>query len=333
MKHLNTSLCSQLNIELPIIQAPIGSASCPRLAAAVSEAGGLGMLALSWRSVSEIRQMIRDTRELTARPFGINLVLAWPQSERLEVCLEEGVKIVSFFWGDPSAYIDTVHKAGALVIPTVASAAEARRMIDLGSDLIVAQGWEAGGHVWGQVGTLALIPKVVDAVFPVPVVASGGIADGRGIAAALALGAAGVWIGTRFLASEEAAAHPLYKQKIIEATESDTVYSSLFDIGWPNAPHRTLRNSTALCWELEGRPTAPDRPKEKEEVAFYSGGRPVVRYSDTMPLPGMTGDLEALALYAGQGAGLISRTQPAGEIVLQLAQEAARTLKRCADLV
>ena len=330
---LHTTLCTLLNIQLPIIQAPIGSATSPELVAAVSNAGGLGMLALSWRNLEECRQIIRETRRLTNLPFGINLVLEWSQVERLKVCLEEEVKIVSFFWGNPEPYIQIAHHSGAVVLHTVASASEAKQAVEAGVDVIVAQGWEAGGHVWGKVATFALVPSIVDVVSSIPVVAAGGIADGRGIAAALALGASGVWMGTRFLVSDEASVHPLYKQKIIEATEDNTVYSSLFDIGWSNAPHRTLRNSTVSHWEAAGNPPISKRPNEGEIIAYFAEGRQIERYSDVIPLPGMSGDVEALALYAGQSVGLVSRLQPAGEIVQQLADEAANVLAKCATLV
>jgi len=330
---LHTSLCTLLNIQLPIIQAPIGSATSPELVAAVSNAGGLGMLALSWRTLEECRQLIRETRRLTNLPFGINLVLEWSQVERLKVCLEEEVKIVSFFWGNPEPYIQIAHDSGAVVLHAVASASEAKQAVEAGVDVIVAQGWEASGHVWGKVATFALVPSIVDVVSSIPVVAAGGIADGRGIAAALALGASGVWMGTRFLVSDEASVHPLYKQKIIEATEDNTVYSTLFDIGWSNAPHRTLRNSTVSNWEAAGSPPISKRPNEGEIIAAFADRRQIERYSDVIPLPGMSGDVEALALYAGQSAGLISGLQPAGEIVRQLAAEAADVLTKCAALV
>lgn len=333
MSLIQTPFCQLLGIKLPIVQAPIGSASCPALAAAVSEAGGLGMLALSWKNTDEIRQIIRETRKLTNRPFGVNLVLEWNQQERLQVCLNEGVKIVSFFWGEPAPYVQKAHEADALAIHTVATAAEAGRAVECGADAIVAQGWEAGGHTWGKVATMPLIPQVVDAVAPVPVIAAGGIADGRGIAAALMLGAAGVWIGTRFLVSEEAAVHQVYKEKILEASENDTIYSGLFDVGWENAPHRTLRNSTVEQWEAAGCPPNQQRPNEGQEIASFADGRVVVQYSDVIPLATMTGNLEALALYAGQSVGVVSRIQPAAEIVKQLADEAAKTIEICAKLI
>jgi len=330
---LNTAFCQLLHIDLPIVQAPIGSATTPALAAAVSNAGGLGMLSVTWHSLDVIRQMIRETRRLTSHPFGVNLVLQWPQEERLRVCLEEGIAIFSFFWGDPSPYIPSIHAVGALAMHTVASAAEAKHVCDMGVDICVAQGWEAGGHVWGQIATLPLVPRVVDAVAPIPVLAAGGIADGRGIAAALMLGASGVWLGTRFLASAEAHIHPLYQEKVLHACEADTIYSCLFDGGWPDAPHRTLRNSTISRWEASGSSQGGERPGEGETVATSPGGRLIVRYSDMMPQPGMVGDVEALALYAGQSVGLISDVQSAGTLVKMLADETIQALKHGKSLL
>jgi nitronate monooxygenase len=323
---LRTPLCDLLGIEVPLVQAPVCSA--PALAAAVSEAGGLGMLQLSWLEAGEAREAVRKTRRRTRRAFGVNLVLEWPQEERLELALEEGVRIVSFFWGDPAAYAARVHEHDGLVLCTVAGAEEARRVVAAGADVVVAQGWEAGGHVWGEVTTLALVPRVVDAVDPVPVVAAGGIADGRGFAAALALGAAGVWVGTRFVASEEAELHPDYKERVLRAAETDTFWSSVFDVGWPDAPHRTLRNSTIRSWEAAGRPEPGRRPGEGETVAVREDGSGVVRYAVSDPAPGMTGELEALALYAGQGAGLVREILPAAEIVRTMAAEAEHSLER-----
>jgi nitronate monooxygenase len=330
---LQTSLCTLLNIEFPIIQAPIGGVVTPALAAAVSNAGGLGMLALTWHSPEQVRRAIRQTRELTDRPFGVNLILHWPQHERLQVCLEEGVPVVSFFWGDPSPYIAAAHTAGSLVMHTVGSALEARRVREAGVDILVAQGWEAGGHVWGQVATLPLVPCVVDAVAPAPVVAAGGIADGRGLAAVLALGAAGAWMGTRFVASQEANAHPLYKQKVLQAAETATTYSCLFDDDWPDAPCRTLHNSTLTNWQGKGSPPRGARPGEGEVVATGAGGSPVRRYSGTLPKPGMTGEIEAMALNAGQSVGLVSRLQSAHDIVKDVVDEAVRTLQHCMQLL
>src|SRR5947209_641558 len=186
----------------------MGGAVTPTLAAAVSNAGALGMLPLTWTPPKEMAAVIEEMRELTERPFGVNLGLAWDQRERLASALTAGAPVISFFWGDAGHLIGEAHEAGALVFVTVGTGAEGQAAAAAGADVIVAQGWEAGGHVSGTVSTLALVPRVVDAVAPVPVVAAGGIADGRGLAAALALGATGAWVGTRFLAAHEAAITP-----------------------------------------------------------------------------------------------------------------------------
>jgi NAD(P)H-dependent flavin oxidoreductase YrpB (nitropropane dioxygenase family) len=319
----DTALTRMLGIEVPIVQAPIANLTCPELVAGVSNAGALGMLSVTWREPQDIRSLLRTIRELTDRPFGVNLVLAWDMRKRLEVCLEEGVPVVSFFWGDPSPFLGSVRQAGAAAMLTVGSADEARIAVDQGVDILVAQGWEAGGHVIGSVATLPLVPSVVDAATGTPVVAAGGIADGRGLAAVLALGAAGAWLGTRFVASQEALAHAEYKQHVVRAKATDTVYTTLFNLGWDDAPHRVLRNSTVAAWEAAGSPAA-DRPREGEVVAWLPDGTQAVRYSDYEPAAGMTGQVEALAHYAGQSAGLVAAVQPVSEIIRQIAEESVR---------
>jgi NAD(P)H-dependent flavin oxidoreductase YrpB (nitropropane dioxygenase family) len=329
---MQTPLCKRLGIELPIIQAPMGGAVGPALAAAVSNAGGLGML-VPWRAdLAMVRQQIRETRSLTSRPFGINLNLEFPQQERLEAALDEGVRIISFFWRDPAALVPLAKAAGATVLHTVGTAIAARRAVDCGVDVIVAQGWEAGGHVRGTVATLPLIPVVVDAVSPVPVVAAGGIADGRGLAAALALGAAGAWIGTRFLASREAAIHPRYRELLFAACEDDTIFvDELFDVTWPKAPHRVLRNKTVEAWEAAGCPSSGKRPGEGEVIATSKTVGSIVRYRSYTPGPDAEGDIEAMSLWAGQSVGLVSKLQPAGDIVREIAEQAKATLRQLAE--
>src|ERR1700757_1212071 len=198
VRRMKTTLCTRVGIEVPIIQAPMRVAVGPALASAVSNAGGLGMLAL-WRFDAEtMRKQIRETRALTSKPFGVNLNLEFPQDERLDVCLREKVPVIHFFWREPGALVRRAKEAGAIVLQTVASANMARRTVENGVDVVVAQGWEAGGHVRGTIATLPLIPAVVDVVGTTPVVAAGGIADGRGLAAVLALGAAGAWSAPDF---------------------------------------------------------------------------------------------------------------------------------------
>ena len=236
-----------------------------RLAAAVSNAGALGTLPL-WRADLEtLRGTVRKMRGLTSKPFAVNLVTEFSQQERLEVCLEEGVPIISFFWRDPGALVKRAKAGGAHVMYTVGNADDARRAVDSGVDVIVAQGWEAGGHVRGTVATLPLVPAIVDAVGDTPVIAAGGIADGRGMAAALALGAAGVWVGTRFLASEEVSIHPEYQRRILAASENDTAYcENLFDGGWANAPNRCCVTALfATGRPRVGRLRADDRAKAR----------------------------------------------------------------------
>lgn len=322
---LPTPLGDLLGIDHPVVQAPIGSATCPALAAAVSNAGGLGTLAGSWLEPDALASAVRETRALTDRPFGVNLVLARDAADRLDAALEAGAAIVSFSWGAPGALAGTARAAGAKVIQTVSSAAGAREAASW-ADLLVAQGWESGGHVEGAVSTLALVPRVVDAAPGIPVLGAGGVADGRGVAALLALGAAGAWIGTRFLASAEARAHPAYKARIVAALETDTVHGIVFDGGWPDAPHRALRNRTVAEWERAGRP-ARDRPGEGEEVV-PGGAR---RYDDVIPTPDVPEEaVDELALYAGQSAGGVGSIRPAGEIVRALVREAREALDRAA---
>ena len=276
-----------------------------------------------------MRRQIRETRALTPRPFAVNLVLEFLQEERLAVCLDEGVPIISFFWRDPASLVPRAKAGGALVLHTVGSADDAKRAVDCGVDIVVAQGWEAGGHVRGMVATVPLVPTVVDAVRPTPVVAAGGIADGRGLAAVLALGAAGAWIGTRFLASHEAAIHRRYQELLLRARETDTIYlDNLFDVRWPNAPHRTLRNKTVEAWEAAGRPASGQRPGEGEVIATSRSSGPIVRYQSYTPGPDVEGDIDALSLWAGQSVGLVSKLQPAGEIVREIAEEARLILRQ-----
>lgn len=321
-------LCKKLGIEIPIIQAPMAGVTGPQLAAAVSNAGALGTLAL-WRAdIDALRRAVRETRAQTAKPFAVNLNMEFPQEQRLDACLDEGVPIISFFWKDPSLLVGRAKGRGAIVMHTVGTARDARRAVDSGVDVVVAQGWEAGGHVRGTVATMPLIPAVVDAVGNTPVVAAGGIADGRGMAAALALGASGVWVGTRFLAAKETSIHPEYQQRILAAAEDDTIYSeNLFNVGWPNAPHRALRNSTAIKWEAAGRPPHGKRPGEGEIIATSKSRGNVVRYQSFSPGPEVVGEIEALSLWAGQSAALVRKVQSAGDIVREINNDARKVVQ------
>lgn len=328
---MQSAFCERVGIEVPVVLAPMGGAVGPRLAAAVSNAGGLGILPLWSLDVDTLRTRVRLTQTLTTKPFAVNLNMEFPQEERLEACLEEDVPIISFFWRDPSPLVAKAKDAGAIVLHTVGNAADARRAIDCGVDVVVAQGWESGGHVRGSVATLPLVPAVVDAVGDVPVVAAGGIADGRGLAAVLALGASAAWVGTRFLASEEAEIHPDYQQRLLEASEDDTVHlENLFDVGWRDAPHRVLRNSTVDAWEVAGCPPSGERPGEGEVVANSPSRGEMVRYLSRTPGSDFTGDIEAMSMWAGQGLSSVCRVQPAAEIVREIVEDAMARLRQIA---
>ena len=281
---MKTNLCHMLGIEHPIIAAPMGpDLTGPDLVAAV------------------FRQEIRRVRALTDRLFGVNLILHFPVEDHVAVCLEERVPVLSFFWGDPSPYVRRAHAAGVKVFHQVGSVAEAERGAAAGIDVLVALGVEAGGHVAGEVSTLALIPRVVDAVAPRPVVAAGGIADGRGVVAVLALGAQAVMLGTRFLASAESRAHPHYKQRLLEANEGTTVRTILFGHGWPNAPHRTLLRAFVVQWlgqEARGQESRLDEPVVGRTLI---GGQamPVLRFMGLPPNSEASGDIDSVDLLAG----------------------------------
>jgi nitronate monooxygenase len=312
---MSTSLGELLGIEKPIVQAPM--AAVPRLAAAVSNAGALGMVTLTWSA--DAGAVVRETAALTARPFGGNLVLTEDHHHRLDQALEAGLRIVSFMWGDPSSYIQPVHDAGGIVMLTVGSAEEARRAVASGVDVVVAQGWEAGGHVWSRVATLPLVPAVVDAVAPVPVIAAGGIGDARGVSAVLALGAQAAWLGTRFLLAKEMPIHEDYRRRLMAAAETDAQwYPDLYEVGWPDSPHRALSNSTARAWEAAGRPPAGQRPGEGDVIGHFASGEPIVRYEPAPPMAGTTGEIEALSMWAGQSVALARQPQSAAEIVAEL---------------
>jgi NAD(P)H-dependent flavin oxidoreductase YrpB (nitropropane dioxygenase family) len=312
---VTTPVCDLLGIEQPIVQAPM--AAIPALAAAVSNAGALGMVTLTWSA--DVGAVVRETAALTTRPFGGNFVLTEDHHRHVDQALDAGLRIVSFMWGDPGGYVEPVHAAGGIVLHTVGSAAEARRAVAAGVDVIVAQGWEAGGHVWGTVATLPLVPAVVDAVTPVPVIAAGGIGDARGVAAVFALGAQAAWLGTRFLLADEMPLHEDYRRALIAAAETDPQwYPNLYDVGWPDSPHRALRNSTARAWDAAGRPADSQRPGAGDVIAHFASGEDIVRYEPAPPMAGTTGDIEALSMWAGQGVALARQSQPAADIVKEL---------------
>jgi NAD(P)H-dependent flavin oxidoreductase YrpB (nitropropane dioxygenase family) len=326
---ISTRFTKLLGIRHPVVQAPMGLISRAELAAAVSNAGGLGIMSMVRMSPDFIREQIRKTRALTSRPFGINLIPviapACGIESQLEVCLEERVPVLSLFWCDATPFVERCHAAGIVLMLQVGSAEEARSAAAAGADVIVAQGVEAGGHVRGQVGLLPLLPTVVDAVTTTPVLAAGGIVNGRGLAAALSLGADGVSVGTRFVASVECEAHPDYKQRLLEACETDTVYGEVFHVGWPQAPHRVLKNALTDGAAPPIGPIARIRLGEQTvEVPPFGSAPPTVH---------TVGQTELMANYAGQGVGLIRNILPAAVIVDQIVSEAEDTIRGLSGLL
>jgi nitronate monooxygenase len=342
---LQTPLSRDLGIEYPIFSVGFGVSAGPELVAAVSNAGGCGVIGGSGGAmpIDELRRRIRKVRELTDRPFGFNLIIAgledpdatdddraWVQ-ERIDLVLEERAPILVLFWGDPGPFVDEAHARGIKVFVQIGSVAEAEAAVAAGVDAVIAQGIEAGGHVRGTSSVWEVVPAVVERAGAVPVLASGGIGDGAGIARALCLGAHGVSMGTRFVASEEAWIHPIYKQRIVDSTAEDTFYGELFDVGWPGAPHRTLRSKTFEEWDEAGRPPSGARPGEGTSIGthrFPWGDVEWPRYSPGMLTPDFDGDPGYAPMWAGESCSVVSDLKPAGEIVSELVREADAALVR-----
>jgi NAD(P)H-dependent flavin oxidoreductase YrpB (nitropropane dioxygenase family) len=323
---LHTRICDLFGIELPISNAGMGGVALAPLAAAVSEAGGIGTVALAGFSPEAMLAEISAARTLTKKPLGVNLLIPFLREGTFEVLASEPIDAVTLFWGDPSEMIPRAKAAGLRrVVWQCGSSAEAQAAKRAGADAIIAQGFEAGGHVRGTVTALALIPEVRDAIGDLPMLAAGGIADGRGLAAVIALGADGAVFGTRFLASHEAAAHPIFKQRVLTAHAAETVHTTLFDVGWPNAPHRVIRSKVVEEWELAGCPESGKRPGEGQPIGRMRGRGievPLVKYTVAAPAEYIEGDLESLPFYAGESVSLVREILPAKEIVKRIAEEA-----------
>jgi len=329
---LKTPLCDALGIDHPIFSVGFGPSAGPQLAAAVSGAGACGSLGSGGSSASRIRGQIHAVRALTSKPFGVNVVLHINREGVVEACLDEGVPLLVLFWGDPKPWIGDAHRSGARVFVQVGSVDEAKAAADAGADAIIAQGYEAGGHVRGRTALTTLVPTVVEAVQPLPVIASGGIATGRGVVAALSLGAQGVHMGTRFVASEEADIAPAYKKRVVEARAEDLVFcEDLFNQGWENAPHRVLRNRLVEEWEAAGRPASGRRPGEGSVIGTVARGAAkarvdVARYASMMLTADFEGDVEYGPLWAGESSSLVHDIRPAAEIVRALVREAEEAI-------
>lgn len=301
---MRTVLCDLLGIEYPVIQGGMAWLGTHELVSAVSAAGGLGIIGAGNAPVSWLREQIRLVQQHTARPFGVNIMLLSPYVEEvIQAVLEEQVPIVTTGGGNPGPYMSRLKAAGIKVMPVISSVALARRLERLGADAVVAEGMESGGHI-GDTTTMALVPQVVDAV-PIPVVAAGGIADGRGLAAALSLGAQGVQMGTRFICSTECIAHPNFKSKLLEAKDRSTVTTGEST----GHPVRCLLNPLARKFQALEKTGAS--PKELDELGIGSMRRGLI-----------DGDLIDGSLMAGQIAGLVNEIKPVRAIIEDMVGQA-----------
>ena len=320
---MQTRLTELLGVEHPVMLAGMGGVSYHRVVAAVSEAGGFGCLGASVMPIDQMVAEMRAVRELTDKPFGVDLLTAMPGDmvRQVEHIIEEGGRVFVAGLGVPSQVVDLCHDNGLLVVNMCGKVAHARKAVDVGCDIVVAQGTEAGGHT-GQVATMPLVPLIVDAVGDqVPVVAAGGIFDGRGLAAALALGAAGVWVGTRFIATPEARSVDGYKPTLVATDEAGTVVSRAYS----GKTMRVVRNKYTESWEerrdeLQGFPGQAVR--SMQEGAFHLGG--------DESTPDIDPEIECYP--AGQGVGGIHDIVPAGDLVRRFVAEAEAVLSRIGGL-
>lgn len=308
---IKTRLCTMLGITHPIIQGGMAWVATPELVAAVSEAGGLGILGGGNAPPDYVRDQIRETRRRTDKPFGVNIPLFTPYlDDVVQVCIEERVAVVATGAGNPAPVVPPLKEAGIVIIPVVGSVALAKRVERMGVDAIVAEGMESGGHI-GDVATLPLIPQVVDAV-DIPVIAAGGFADGRGLAAALALGAAGIQMGTRFICTTECIVHPNYKEKIVHANDRATITTG-HRLGHPV---RAIKNPmTRKFQELER-----EADISEEELIELGTGK--------LRLAVEQGDMVNGSVMAGQISGLIHDVVPAQELIARIVSEAEAILNQ-----
>lgn len=308
---LRTSLCDLLGIEAPVLQGGMAWIADARLAAAVSNGGGLGIISAMNAGGDYLREQIALCRSLTDRPFGVNIMLMSPHAaEVAQIVAEEGVPVVTTGAGSPAAYMPAWLAAGIKVIPVVASVASAKMAARAGAHALIAEGMESGGHI-GELTTMVLVPQVCDAV-DLPVIAAGGIADGRGVAAAMMLGACGVQVGTRFLVAEECGVHRVYKDKVLEATDISTVMTGRRF----GDTCRCLKNAFSRSYlKIEFDPSA-----SAEQVRGFGVG--------ALRRAAIEGDAGNGCFLAGQCAGMIQKEQPAAEIIRELCCEAEALLGR-----
>lgn len=305
-------------VPLPIVQGGMGGVAGPDLVAAVSNAGGLGILPIWHLPVEQAKADIERTRSLTEQPFAVNIRADLHQTELIEVASEAGISLFNLFWGDPTPSMPTIAAKGGQLIATVGDLKAAKTATDCGAIALIVQGIEAGGHVLGEIPRDDLLQEIADANLSPVLIAAGGLASPDDIIHVRSLGADAALVGTRFVVARESLAHEEYKRAIIAAGHASTVRTTCFDGMWPDAPHRVLRNSTYEMWDAAGQPAEGQRPGEGDAILAFPNGTKLPRYFVMTPGQGMTGEIEASAMYAGMGVGEIEAEQTAAEIVADL---------------
>ena len=312
---IRSEICEMLGLRYPVFQGGMAWIADGKLAAAASEGGGLGIIAAGNAPGEYVREQVRIAKSLTEKPIGVNIMLLSPFADEVaQVVIDEGVKVVTTGAGNPSKYMESWKEAGIKVIPVVASVALAKLMTRLGASALIAEGGESGGHV-GELTTMVLVPQICDAT-TLPVIAAGGIADGRGVAAAFMLGACGVQMGTRFLSAEECSIHPAYKEKIIKAKDLCTMVTGK-RLGHPV---RSLRTQFARDYSKAEYGGMPD-----EELEALGGG--------ALRLAVQEGDNKKGCFLSGQIAALVKKEQPAADIIKEVMEEAEPILLRAPQWV
>jgi nitronate monooxygenase len=319
---LTTPFTELLGCRVPLQQAPMGGVTTPELVAAVAEAGAVGMVPAQMLPADALAGLLEDLAGRTGGVVGVTFLLPFGADPACVEVAAAGARLVDFYYGDPDpALVALVHEGGALASWQAGSVAEARAAADAGCDLIAVQGMEAGGRIRGRVALLPLLTEVLEAV-ELPVVAAGGIAGGRGVAACLAAGASAVRVGTRLLATEESGAHPEYVAALLRAGAEDAVLTDAFSVMWPNGPepHRTLRSALEAAEALEAEVVG--------ETRMGARSLPVPRFGVPCPNRETTGEIAAMVHYAGQSVGATDRVAPAAQVITDLAEEAERLLRR-----
>jgi nitronate monooxygenase len=319
---LTTPFTELLGCRLPLQQAPMGGVTTPELVAAVASAGAVGMVPAQMLAAEELAGLLDDLAGRGDGVVGVTFLLPFGADPTCVEVAAARARLVDFYYGDPDpALVARVHDGGALASWQAGSVAEARAAVDAGCDLVAVQGMEGGGRIRGRVALLPLLAEVLDAV-EVPVVAAGGIATARGVAACLAAGAAAVRVGTRLLATEESGAHPRYQAALLAAAADDAVLTDAFSVMWPPGPepHRTLRSALEAAEALEAEVVG--------ETRMGSHTLPVPRFGVPCPNRETTGEIAAMVHYAGQGVGATRQVLPAARVVADLAEEAERLLRR-----